>query len=422
MNDRPTVSRQPSRRRFRPDPFWAYMAVVAAWFASFGLQTTLFPGVINFTLAESPARLGIAQAALTAPMLFLLPLTGVLAERADRRTLLLVFHGVAGVSAGIMAALMFAGLLSYEALVVYALVVGSAGAFVMPARDSAINGVTRVTQRLGNPLSLQRAIVFASLVQFGAQITGMGAGFLASYVGPAPLFAVQALILVAGGAMAMSMPRLPRPREHTEPVLTALVTGLRTVISSPVIWPMTLIMIAVGALVVGGGFFVIIPVLVRDIYLAGYDVLAGLMVTFWVGALFSNIILARMPLIERPGRTLMVVQTAAAFALGCIALPLPLPALFLTIFVWGLAGGVAMSLSRALVQENAPKRQIARVMSVYQLGLFGGMPAGAVIMGYVVEWMGPRDAALIPAAGILAVLIVIVLTTPILSVRRADPS
>ncbi|WP_439634226.1 MFS transporter [Glycocaulis sp.] len=422
MNDRPTVSRQPYRRRFRPDPFWAYMAVVAAWFASFGLQTTLFPGVINFTLAESPARLGIAQAALTAPMLFLLPLTGVLAERADRRTLLLVFHGVAGVSAGIMAALMFAGLLSYEALVVYALVVGSAGAFVMPARDSAINGVTRVTQRLGNPLSLQRAIVFASLVQFGAQITGMGAGFLASYVGPAPLFAVQALILVAGGAMAMSMPRLPRPREHTEPVLTALVTGLRTVISSPVIWPMTLIMIAVGALVVGGGFFVIIPVLVRDIYLAGYDVLAGLMVTFWVGALFSNIILARMPLIERPGRTLMVVQTAAALALGCIALPLPLPALFLTIFVWGLAGGVAMSLSRALVQENAPKRQIARVMSVYQLGLFGGMPAGAVIMGYVVEWMGPRDAALIPAAGILAVLIVIVLTTPILSVKRADPS
>ncbi|MFC4724411.1 MFS transporter [Glycocaulis abyssi] len=413
----------PARRRlFRPDPFWAYMAVVAAWFASFGLQTTLFPGVINFTLAESPARLGIAQAALTAPMLFLLPLTGVLAERADRRTLLLVFHCVAGVSAGIMSALLYAGMLSYEALVVYALVVGSAGAFVMPARDSAVNGVTRVTQRLGRPLSLQRAIVFASLVQFGAQIAGMGAGFLASYTGPAPLFGVQALILFAGGLIALSMPRLPRPREHTEPVLTALVTGLRTVISSPVIWPMTLIMIAVGALVVGGGFFVIIPVLVRDIYLAGYDVLAGLMVTFWVGAFLSNIILARLPLIERPGRTLMVVQAAAALALGCIALPLPLPVLFVTIFVWGLAGGVAMSLSRALVQENAPKRQIARVMSVYQLGLFGGMPAGAVIMGYVVEWMGPRDAALIPAGGILAVLIVIVLTTPILSVRRADPS
>ncbi|MGP1274450.1 MAG: MFS transporter [Caulobacterales bacterium] len=412
----------PARRSFRPDPFWAYMAVVSAWFASFGLQTTLFPGVINFTLAETPARLGIAQAALTAPMLFLLPLTGVLAERADRRTLLLTFHLIAGLSAGVLSALLFAGLLSYEALVVYALVVGSAGAFVMPARDSAINGVTRVTQRLGRPLSLQRAIVFASLVQFGAQITGMGAGFLASYFGPAPLFAIQAVVLAAGGLIALSMPRLPRPREHSEPVITALLTGMRTVLESQVIWPMTLIMIAVGALVVGGGFFVIIPVLVRDIYGAGYDVLAGMMVTFWLGAFFSNIILARLPLIERPGRTLMVVQTMAALALACIALPLTLIQLFAVIFVWGLAGGVAMSLSRALVQENAPRKQIARVMSVYQLGLFGGMPAGAVAMGYVVQWLGPRDAALIPAAGILGVLIVIVLTTPILSVRRADPS
>ena len=116
-------------KRFRPDPFWAYMAVVSAWFASFGLQTTLFPGVINFTLAETPARLGIAQAALTAPMLFLLPLTGVLAERVDRRTLLLVFHAVAGLSAAVLSAMLFAGMLSYETLVVYALVVGTAGAF-----------------------------------------------------------------------------------------------------------------------------------------------------------------------------------------------------------------------------------------------------------------------------------------------------
>lgn len=422
MPDNQDSSARRARRVFRPDPFWAYMAVVSAWFASFGLQTTLFPGVINFTLAETPARLGIAQAALTAPMLLLLPLTGVLAERADRRTVLLVFHCAAGVAAGVLAALLWAGQLSYEALVVFALVAGTAGAFVMPARDSAINGVTRVTQRLGRPLSLQRAIVFASLVQFGAQITGMAAGFLASFTGPAPLFAVQAVILVLGGLAALSIPRLPRSREQSEPFVAALLTGLRTVVQSPVIWPMTLIMMAVGALVVGGGFFVIIPVLVRDIYDAGYGVLSGLMVTFWAGAFLSNIILARLPLIERPGRTLMVVQTIAALALGCIALPLSLIQLFGVVFVWGLAGGVAMSLSRALVQENAPKRQIARVMSVYQLGLFGGMPAGAVVMGYVVEWMGPRDAALIPAGGILAVLLVIIFTTPILSVRRADPS
>ena len=61
------------RRIRRLPPFAVYMIAVSGWFFSFGLQTTLFPGVINYTLNESPDRLGIAQAALTAPMLFLLP-------------------------------------------------------------------------------------------------------------------------------------------------------------------------------------------------------------------------------------------------------------------------------------------------------------------------------------------------------------
>lgn len=417
----PLAPPSPSPARFRVDPFWAYMAAVSGWFVSFGLQTTLFPGVISFTLEESPARLGLAQAALTAPMLFLLPFAGVVAERADRRTLLLGFHLLAGLATSLLTISLFAGFLSYEGLIAYALVVGMAGAFVMPARDSAINGVTRVTQRLGRDLSLQRAIVFASMVQFTAQITGMGLGFLASKIGPAPLFAVQAATLVLGGLAALAMPKLPRPKEQSEPVLTALAEGVRTVITSPVIWPMTLIMIAVGALVVGGGFFVIIPVLVRDVYAAGYATLSTLMVTFWLGALASNIVLARMPLIERPGRTLLIVQSLAAIMLGCLVIETSLPVLYAIVFAWGLAGGVAMSLSRALVQENAPKKQIARVMSVYQLGLFGGMPAGAVIMGYVVEAFGPRMAALIPAGGILAVVLIIMFTTSVLKVRRADP-
>ena len=55
-------------RKLRMPPFGAYLVLVAGWFFGFGLQTTLFPGVITFTLMESPERLSFAQAALTAPM------------------------------------------------------------------------------------------------------------------------------------------------------------------------------------------------------------------------------------------------------------------------------------------------------------------------------------------------------------------
>jgi hypothetical protein len=40
-------------------PFTAYLVAVSGWFFSFGLQTTTFPGVINYTLNESPERLGL---------------------------------------------------------------------------------------------------------------------------------------------------------------------------------------------------------------------------------------------------------------------------------------------------------------------------------------------------------------------------
>ena len=410
------------RRMWRMAPFTAYLLAVTGWFFSFGLQTTLFPGVLSYTLNESPDRLGMAQAALTAPMLLILPLAGVVAERLDRRAVMAGFHLLAAAGAGGLALLLFNDQLSYSILIAYALVVGAAGAFVMPARDSAVNPVTKVAQRMGKPgFTLQRAVVIASLVQFAAQIAGMGAGYLAGRFGPGPLFAVQAAGLIIGGAAALVMPRLHARRRIHIPVLRSLREGVTTVLSSSVLLPMTLIMLAVGFFVVGGGFFVIVPVLVRDGYDGGYGLLAGLMISFWLGAFVANVLLARHGAVERPGQALMAAQMVTVISMGALALPLPLLALVVLVFLWGLGGGVAISLSRAVVQEQAPPAQLARVMSVYQLGLFGGMPAGAFFMGHVVDALGPRTASLIPMAGLLIVLSAIALMTPILKVRRVDP-
>lgn len=409
------------RRAWRVSPFTAYLLAVSGWFFSFGLQTTLFPGVITYTLNESPYRLGMAQAALTAPMLLILPLAGVMAERLDRRRVMAGFHVLAAAAAAGLAVLLFHDLLGYWVLIGYALLVGSAGAFVMPARDSAVNPVTRVMRRMGRPgLPLQRAVVIASLVQFAAQIAGMAVGFLAGVLGPAPLFATQAAGLLIGAVAALMLPRLEARRRVSGPVWSSLREGVVTVVSSSVLLPMTLIMMAVGFFVVGGGFFVIIPVLVRDVYEGGYPLLAGLMISFWLGAFMANVLLARYGAVNRPGRALMAAQLVTVISFAALALPIPTPVLVGLVFFWGLGGGVAISLSRAVVQETAPPAQMGRVMSVYQLGLFGGMPAGAFAMGHVVEAAGARASALIPMAGLLSVLVVIALVTPILQLRRVD--
>jgi MFS family permease len=401
-----------------PAPFAAYLVIVAGWFFGFGLQTTLFPGIVYFTLAESPERLGLAQMALTAPMLFLLPAAGVLAERRGRRRILMIFYGLAAALAAILGALLVSGRLTYWLLVSYAIAVGACGAFVLPARDSAINAVVRIANRSGRVLTLQKAVVIASLVQFAGQITGMGVGYLARWTGPGLLLFLQAAGFLLGVIATVGLPRLKAKRTATTHALQDLVDGVRTVLASPVIASMTAIMVAVGFFVVGGAFFVVIPVLVRDVYGAGYGTLSSLLVVFWIGAFIANALLARLGHIERPGLAVMLAQLVTVISLGGLALPIPLAGLYALDFFWGLGAGVAISLSRAVVQENAPTEMMARIMSVYQLGLFGGMPMGALIMGFVVAALGPRESVLIPMVGLAIVLVLIALFTPILSVRR----
>ncbi|MEE2567367.1 MFS transporter [Hyphobacterium marinum] len=402
-------------------PFRAYLAIVAGWFFGFGLQTTLFPGVVYFTLAETPERLGLAQMALTLPMLLLLPAAGVLAERRDRRILLILFYGLASLFAAILAGLLMFGLLTYSALLVYALAVGTCGAFVMPARDSVINPIVRLSNRMGTPVSLQKAVIITSLVQFGAQIAGMAAGYVAQLIGPGPLFAVQAGGFALGLMAAILMPRMLSRRADKPHALQDLVDGIGAVIQSNVLGPMTAIMVAVGFFVVGGGFFVIIPVLVKDVYHASYGALSSLLVVFWLGAFIANAALARFGHIDRPGRVIVAAQLVTVVSLALLSFDMPFAGLYLLDLFWGLGAGVAISLSRAVVQEHAAKDKLARVLSVYQLGLFGGMPLGAVLMGYVVAHVGPRDAAWIPVIGLSVVLVAISLLTPILRIERRDP-
>ncbi len=404
-------------------PFGAYLVLVAGWFFGFGLQTTLFPGVITFTLMESAERLSFAQAALTAPMALLLPAAGVLAERKDRRGIMFYFYLFAGFCTIALASLLMTDVLSYEILVIFAGLVGIAGGFVMPARDSAINAVVRISGKTRHGgIELQRAVVMASAVQFGAQIAGMAAGYFAAISGPGPLFMMMGVGLVIGGLSAAFLPRLgsKRTKSRAHPIQD-LRDGLRAVLHSPVLMPMTAIMVAIGIFIVGGAFLVLIPILIRDAYGGDYPELSSLMVTFWVGAFVANVLLVKFGHIEKPGRALILAQGVTVLAVGAFAIPLPFWTLFGLVFAWGLGAGIAISLSRSVVQEQAPPDKLARVMSVYQLGLFGGMPAGILMMGPIVGSIGARWAALIPMAGLGIVLIVISLVTPILSVKRAQP-
>ena len=118
-----------------------YLTGVASWFSSFGMQNIVFPWLVTVVLHEPASRVGVALMSLMAPSILFMLLGGAVADRADCRLLLVRGHFLVALLPVGLALTIAAGLLSYGALIVYALGVGTVGAFVLPARDAMLTRV-----------------------------------------------------------------------------------------------------------------------------------------------------------------------------------------------------------------------------------------------------------------------------------------
>src|SRR6185436_145142 len=131
-----------------------YLAGVAAWFASFGLQSVILTYLITTVLELPPSWIGIAQGTVNLPAVFLLLVGGAVADHLDNRFLLIVLHSLAAVPAALLAAAVSFGWLSFEAVIAYGLAIGTVTAFMMPAREAMLG---RVIVHDGDG-SVQRAV------------------------------------------------------------------------------------------------------------------------------------------------------------------------------------------------------------------------------------------------------------------------
>jgi MFS family permease len=373
-----------------------YLAGVSSWFVSSGMQTIVFPWLVTVVLHESAARVGVAQMSLMAPAIFLMLLGGAVADRADCRRLLVRGHLVAAVPPLLLGVVIARGGLTYGGLIVYALAVGTAGAFVMPARDAML---TRVAAG-----GLGRAVAVMTAIQFAAQLVGIAVGGSAGAIGAPALLLLQAAVLAFGGIAALRLPAAPPVvGAATRSRLHAMGDGLRAAAGSPILVPVLIANLAVGVLYVGA-FLVILPLIVRDVYGGGSVELSLVSLGFWGGTIGSTLVQIRLGTLRRPGRAIVVALFLGAGVLAAMTWPIPFPAFVGLCLVWGLGAGVVMTQARTLVQSAAPETHRARILSLFQLGLMGGAPVGALLIGYLAALTGPRGAAVYPAGCMLLVL------------------
>jgi MFS family permease len=301
------------------------------------------------------------------------------------------------------------GLLSYAAMLFYAVLMGCAQAFVTPARDGLLNHVAQN--------NVQRTVLLVSVCQFGFQIIGYAIAGFADSLGAEPVLIVQSVVLLIG-VIAYRQIRIRgfvQPHPHAaasllQGVLQGVLEGAKTVFASPVMRLVVMQNVAMASFFMGC-FIVCFPLVVREVFDGTSANLATLNGINSAGLVLTIFVMLRVGYVRRAGRALLVFQGLGAVALGISGMVGSFTYFALLVFVWGLCGGVAMPMSRTLMQELAPPAQRARVMSFYAFSFMGAGPFGTLFCGYLSEVYGPQIAIQISASLMLAVVIMMSLVS-----------
>ena len=374
-----------------------YMLGTGTWFMGYGIQGVMFAWLVTMVLRESPEMVGLAQMTLLLPGMLLILVGGSYSDRYGGRRIAMAAQAVGALAPLLLLALLWFDRLSFSTMLVYAVLMGCAQAFVTPARDGLLNQVAAGR--------VQRTVMLTSMVQFGVQMFGFFIASLADTAGPLVILATQSLILTIGvfGFRRIPQVRISRPVNHA--LLQSVIEGARTVLSSTSMRMVVLQNVAMGMFFMGS-YIVTMPLLVREVYDGSAQDLAFMNGANSFGLVLTILFLLRIGDVRRLGRALILSQGLGSVVLGCAALVQGFSVFVLALFFWGVCGGLAMTMSRTIMQEQAPDEQRGRVMSFYSFSFMGSGPIGALLSGYLVEQVGPQTALLISAGMMLAIMVI----------------
>jgi len=394
--------------------FPVYLAGLATWFVPLGIQMVLFPWLVAVVLHMDAFAVGVAQAALMAPSLLFLPLGGLMADRGNARRLLLRYHLIYALPPLALALVLWSDGLSYPLLIAYGLAVGAIGAFAIPTRDALLP----VMAPKGG---LPKAVALATALQFGGQLLGIACASTADRFGALPLLLLHSGMVLAGCIFVRRLPDPPpHPKTEHPGFWRSIGEGVSAAAKSDQIWPVMLLNFGVGIFYVGP-FMAVLPLAIRDHYAGGAAELSYMNLAFWAATIMASMALAGLGRrFTLRGRLIgCAVLTGAVILLLLATLP-PFPVFLALIFIWGIGAGITMTQSRTVVQIVAPATHRARLMSLFQLGLSGGGPIGALLTGTICSVWGLQAALLIGGIAMLLMIAIVLLRSRLWSMRTVE--
>ena len=393
-------------------PLQTYCVATGTWFAAHGMQHVLFAWLVTMVLRETPQMVGVAQMAMLVPVMLLMLFGGGIADALGGRRMAMLAQGFAVLpGVGLLVALLLDAL-TFPVMLCYAVTFGCATAFVTPARDGLLNQVAEGR--------IQRTVVLVSLTQFGVQMVASLIAGLTGRVGPEVVIAFQIAVLMAGVVAYNRLPSQPRAAVQAPSIadlIGSVVEGSRTVLRSHAMRPVVLQNIAMGLFFMGS-YMVTMPLLIREVYDGSSFDLALVVAANMLGLVTSILWLLVGGDIRRPGRALLMAHGLggvflAAAGLVSLIVDVGFWPVVVCIYLWGACGGIAMSMSRTIMQQAAPDGQRGRVMAFFSFSFMGAGPVGAFLCGYLVGSLGAPLALVATSMALMAVIAVIARTSPL---------
>jgi MFS family permease len=382
--------------------FRRYFAGVLLSLTGSWIEAAAF-GYVVLLLGGSAATLGLIGFLNTIPNLVLALPAGVLADRFDRRKLLLVLQGGNMGVAIALATLWATGNLNVFVMGALAVVGGSLGTLSFPAFQALASSTAP-------PEDLESAIALNSLSLQLARFIGPAiAGFLLASAGPTWVFGVNAASFLAVLVAIATLP--PARKRLTSAALSvggAMKEGLRYVLGQRSIASLMVLMILAGTFATPPVAFMI-PGIVRFQLDEGAGTLGALFSLIGLGSVFGSLALIRLSAQPNKGEPALACFLLCSAAIAAIGLSTSVPLSFALAVVGGFTGVVFIGLSTVVVQASSSEDMRARAMAIWAAAFVGTLPLGALITAALAIWLGAGGAVfvdgLVTFVGGLAVIL-----------------
>lgn len=347
---------------------------------------------VVWTLTDSVEALGTVQALATLPILLVGPFAGSLADRLDRRKLLIATQSVAMLLAFILATLVQTDLIRVWHVYILAMTLGVVTALDLPAQQAFLGDLAGMGE-------VRKAInLNIMLVQISRTLGPAVSGIMIARIGTAPSFWLNGLSFMAviASLTLVRANQVRNPTSHVNP-LRQWVEGLRFLRTQPRLQDLY-IFAAIMTFLMFSVILTMLPAVATRILDGDAETAGYLQASSGFGALVAVVFI--VPLAQAYRRSGFVLSGAAIWAgvwLFLFANSEWLVVSLVCLFFGSMGGPTIMTTAMGLIQVMAPNDMRGRLGSLFWMVSFGMQPIAAFLIGQSAHLLGIRTAIIINA-------------------------